>query len=113
MPIYQSMVESFVNTDGGYTPGVSWLYDPRTSEIRIDWLTGFDAQGQSDQARVANALNEGWHGADIWAYCATPDSYSGYVTLRTVPEPLIAPNLQQAAQALLRRMTDQTRSGTR
>jgi hypothetical protein len=110
MPIYQSMIESIVNTDGGYTPGVSWLYDPRTSAIRIDWLPGFDEQGQSDQARVAGALNDGWHGEAIWAYYATSDSYNGYTTIRTVPEPLLAPNLQAAAEAMLRRMTTKTRT---
>jgi hypothetical protein len=108
MPIYQAMIESFHDVHDGYTAGVSWLYDPRTSEIRIDWLPGFDERGNIAQSRVSGALADGWHGADIWAYYATAQSYNGYITIRTVPEPLLAPNMHAAAQAVLRRMAGQT-----
>ena len=108
MPIYQIMIESFSDAHGTYTPGVAWLYDPRTSDIRIDWLPGYDDRGMADQARVAGARADGWHGADIWAYYVTPQSYNGYVTVRSTPEPLIAPNMQAAAESLLRRMATDT-----
>jgi len=108
MPLYQAMIESFTDTNGGYAPGVSWLYDPRTSEIRIDWLPGFDDRGQYDQQRVASSLADGFHGQEIWAYYASPQSYNGYTTMRTIPEPLVAPNMNAAALAILRRMSEPT-----
>jgi hypothetical protein len=101
------MIESFVNEQGEYSPGVSWLYDPRSSDIRIDWLPGFDARGYADVDRLAGARADGWHDADIWAYYATPQSYNGVITMRSLPEPLIAPDMQTAAMAVLRRMAGQ------
>jgi hypothetical protein len=72
VPLYRSMIESFSDGQGGYSPGVVWLYDPRSSEIRIAWRMGFDDRGQFARSRVASALADGWHGADIWAYYAGP-----------------------------------------
>jgi hypothetical protein len=104
VPVYQAMIESYVNDHGEYTAGVAWLFDPRRSQIRIDWLPGFDARGQTDVARVAAARADGWHDADIWAYYASPQSYNGIITMRSMPEPLLAPDMDSAALAILRRM---------
>ena len=101
------MIESYVNSDGTYTPGTVWLYDARASEIRISWLPGFDDRGTNDQAKVADALNSGFHVQDIWSYYASPDSYNGFITLRTTPEALIAPDMQTAVEAMLQRIAAQ------
>lgn len=107
MPLYQAMVESFRNDDGEYTAGVAWVFDPRRNRIQIEWLPGFDARGQADIERVAGARNDGWHDADIWNYYTSAQSYNGYVTMRSLPEPLIAPSMDAAASAVLRRMATQ------
>ena len=106
MPLFQAMIESVANEVGGYTPGVSCVYDPGTGDIRIDWLPGFDAKGQSDQLRVAQARSDGWHASDIWAYYASAQSYNGILTIRSTPEAVIAPNIDRAVLAVLQRMAD-------
>jgi hypothetical protein len=108
VPLYRSMIESFSDGQGGYSPGVVWLYDPRSSEIRIAWRMGFDDRGQFARSRVASALADGWHGADIWAYYATAQSYNGYFTLRSMPETLVAPDMDTAAQAMLKRISSES-----
>jgi len=104
VPLFQAMIESIANDQGSYTPGISWVYDPRTGQIRIDWLPGFDAKGLGEQERVASARADGWNSADIWSYYASGQSYNGIITTRSTPEPIIAPTLDAAVLGVLQRM---------
>lgn len=99
------MRESF-RTDQGYLPGVVWLYDGRL--ITIASLNVYEPQRAQLQAQIDDSLNSGFHTDEIWAYLAQQGGQH-MMSMRSTPEPLIAPNLKSALDAALASLQTSTR----
>lgn len=92
------MREAFRIDDGSYVPGVAWVYDGR--QIFLGSLTAFAAERAQLEQHVQSALADGYHSDDVWAYWAQQGGQH-YLSVRSVPEPLLAPNVQKALEAAL------------
>jgi hypothetical protein len=91
------MRESF-RTDQGYLPGLVWVYDGK--QIHLAALNEYDAERASLAERLATALNEGFHTDAVWTYFAQAGGQH-YASMRSTPEPLLAPDLKSALDAAL------------
>ena len=106
MPVYRLMREAFRNDQGDYVPGVVWLYDGVT--ITVSAVPGFDAQRLTLQTQVTDAIQSGFHTDEIWAYMAQQGGQH-MASMRSTPEPLIAPDIPSALDAALTSLTTTTR----
>lgn len=91
------MRESFL-TDQGYLPGVVWLYDGRF--IFLASLPQFKPEQDALQDQLDNAARNGFHTDDTWAYWAAQGGQH-QLSLRSMPEDLVAPTTKQAIDAAL------------
>lgn len=103
MPVYRVMRESFRNDQGDYVAGVVWVYDGK--QIRLAAAPGFDAQRQALDERLTASLQKGWHTDEIWASFAQQGGQH-WASMRSMPEPLLAPNVQTALDGALVSLTD-------
>ena len=91
------MRESFL-TDQGYLPGLVWVFDGR--QITVAALPTYDTERASLQQRLAEAAANGFHVDDIWTYYAEQGGQH-QMSMRSMPEVLVAPNLKAALDAAL------------
>jgi hypothetical protein len=91
------MRESF-QTEMGYLPGLVWVYDGR--HIYLASLPQFQAEQDALRAQLDNAARNGFHTDDTWAYWAAQGGQH-MLSMRSVPEVLMAPDLKAALAAAL------------
>ena len=91
------MRESF-STDQGYLPGLVWVYDGR--QIVLAALQTYEPERANLQQRVSEAFGNGFHADDIWTYYAEQGGQHS-LSMRSLPEMLVAPDLTTAIKAAL------------
>jgi hypothetical protein len=97
MAVYRMMRESFA-TDQGYLPGLAWVYDGR--QIYLTALPTYEPERADLQAQIDHALANGFHSDEVWTHWAQQGGQH-QLSMRSAPEPLIAPSLKAAIDAAL------------
>lgn len=103
MARYEVMSEGANGDDvKDFMPAIAWAYRPG-EKVTLAALPGCEQLAEPYQEKLDQARAQGFSEEDIWRYW-TAQGGNAYFSLRTLPEPVEAPDIHTALNKALRRM---------